>query len=164
MPWQWLREKGFATVEAVRAHVEARRAEGSMVVIRRIDGVGKKVDVATYLDRLAVDDGDDAVERAGYAGALLAMRFRTRMLATGAAKASEVIEALFGAECPSRYIRTAMGALHEGRVVSPTELELLRVLRAKPVKVRAPREATGEATEVAPEAAPEAAPEVSAEA
>ena len=165
VPWTWLREKGFHSVDEVRAHIDARRAEGPMVVIRRIDGVGKKVDVAAHLDGLTVDDGDDAVERAGYAGALLAMRFRTRMLATGAAKASEVIEALFGAECPSRYIRTAMGALHEGRVVSPTELELLRVLRAKPVKVRAPREATAETTEAAPaEVATEAAPEVSAEA
>ncbi len=51
-----------------------------------------------------------------------------------------MIEALFGAECPARYIRTAMGALHEGRIVLPTELEVLRVLRAKPVKERRPRE------------------------
>ncbi len=140
VPWTWLREKALHSVEDVRAHIEARRAEGAMVVLRRIDGVGKKVDVAAHLDTLTVDDGDDEVARAGYAGSLLAMRFRTKMLATGAAKASEVIEALFGAECPARYIRTAMGALHEGRIVLPTELEVLRVLRAKPVKERRPRE------------------------
>ncbi len=131
VPWTWLREKGFADVDSVRAHIDARRAEGGLVVIRRIDGVGKKVDVATYLDTLTVDAGYEAVERAGYAGSLLALSFVTRSLATGAAKASEVVEALLGAECPARFIRVAMGTLHEGRVVSPMELDLLRTLRAK---------------------------------
>ena len=150
LPWQWLREKGFATVDAVRAHIEARRASGSMVVLRRIDGVGKKVDVATYLAMLAVDDGDDAVARAGYAGSLLALRFRTRALPTGAAKASEVIEALFGPETPARYIRTAMGALTDERVVSPMELDTLRVLRAKVREVAAPAAEASAEVAVAP--------------
>jgi radical SAM family uncharacterized protein/radical SAM-linked protein len=130
VPWTWLREQGFHDETAVQAHISARR-ELPMVVIRNIDGIGKKVNVALYLLDLAVGQGQEIVDDAGYAGNLLPMRFYTRMLSTGGAKASEVIEALFGAECPARYIRSKMGLHTADGVVSPRDLEQIRTLRAK---------------------------------
>ena len=137
VPWAWLRAQGLASVDDVRAHVAARR-EGPLVVMRRVDGVGKKVDVGALLDVVAVDDGDDAVRAAGYVGDLLALRFRTRVLPTGAAKAMEVVEALFGPEAPARYIRTAMGRLRDGAIVSPMTLDALRVVKLAPEPPDAP--------------------------
>jgi len=93
--------------------------------------VGKKVDVAKYVDLLVVGEGADAIEQAGYAGALLPMRMRVLVTPNGSAKAAEVVESLFGAECPARYIRTAMGTLRDGAVVLPTALEALRAIRAE---------------------------------
>jgi hypothetical protein len=137
VPWSWLRAQGLASVDDVRAHVAARR-EGALVVMRRVDGVGKKVDVGALLDALTVDEGDDAVRAAGYVGELLALRFRTRVLPTGAAKAMEVVEALFGPEAPARYIRTAMGRLRDGVVVSPMTLDAQRVVKPAPEEPEAP--------------------------
>jgi radical SAM family uncharacterized protein/radical SAM-linked protein len=130
IPWAWLREKGLSDLDAVRAHVQTRREDatpGAMVVHRSIEGVGKKVDVAQYLVAIDPGEGHDAIEGAGYAGELLPVRFRTRMMATGAAKASEVVQAFFGDDCPARFIRTAMGRLGtSGSITSPLRLDALR--------------------------------------
>ncbi len=139
VPWSWLRAQGIAHLDDAHAHVDARRAT-PLSVLRRIEGLGKRIDVTAHLEALTVGDGADALDDAGYAGELLALRFRTRMFATGAVKAAEVVEALFGPECPSRFVRTAMGRARDGEIVSPMNLEALRA--AKPV----PHEAT-EATD-----------------
>ncbi len=147
LPWTWLRAQGLADVEAVRSYVNDRRATLKPVV-RPIDAVGKKVDVAKYVETLAVGEGADAIEQAGYAGALLPLRMRVLVTPNGSAKAAEVVESLFGAECPARYIRTAMGTLREGAVVLPTELEALRAIRAEAKAVEDAARAEAKAREV----------------
>jgi len=144
LPWTWLRANGFHDEERLRSYVSDRVAAGLPSVLRPVDALGKKVDVARYVSALRVGEGAWAIARAGYAGTLLPVWMRVLVTPTGSAKAAEVVESLLGAECPARFIRTAMGALHEGALVSPMALAPLRALRA--VTVREARE-RGETTE-----------------
>jgi hypothetical protein len=59
---------------------------------------------------------------------------------SGGVKIAEVIEATFGeTELPHRSVRTALGALGPGgEIVSPLELEAMRVLRASRTPAAAP--------------------------
>ncbi len=154
VPWLWLRGQGVDGPEALAALV-ASRAEGGLVVMRRHEGIGKRVDVTSYLVSMEANAGAEAVAAAGYAGDLATVRFVTRVLPTGAVRPSEVAEALFGAEAPARFVRTHMGrSTTDGGCVSPLDLEGVRAAMPPPPP-RAPRSAKAapaETTETAPEA------------
>jgi radical SAM-linked protein len=146
VPWSWLREQGLDDVAAVQARVDARRAE-PMVAMRKVEGIGKKVDVGALLQEVTVDDGHDAMAAAGYAGALLPVTFLTRVTPNGAAKPAEVLDGLMGVEeVPARFIRVAQGRLDEsGALRPPMDLDAHR----KPPRVRAaPAELAPEATAI----------------
>ncbi|MDQ3033665.1 MAG: TIGR03960 family B12-binding radical SAM protein [Myxococcota bacterium] len=136
LPHAWLVENGLADLDALRARIEEARA-GSLVVRRVIEGIGKDVDVAKYL--LAIDPGEGAesLEDAGLGGALVPLRIRLAITGQGTAKASEVIEAVLGANVPHRLVRVGLFAQREGRRVDPLELDALRVRPAVPVTVTA---------------------------
>ncbi len=146
VPWSALRERGLGDVAAVQAAIDAKR-EGDLSVRRNVEGIGKKIDVKSYLVRIAAGEGQDALDRAGFAGELLPVRFATRVTSGGACKPSEVFAALFDEHLPVRFVRTAQGrTLPEGGLVTPMELPRLEVVRP----VKAPRvEAT--AVEAAPQ-------------
>lgn len=126
------RALGF-DVDAVRSRVEARLAraqqgEASLTVVRRIDGVGKKVDVSSYLAELAVGVGAEDLERAGIAGQFVPLRFRLRVTSQGATKPAEVIEALLDApDIAFRAVRTFQGL----GGISPMDLPRLRESRRR---------------------------------
>ena len=133
VPWSWLREQGLDDVAAVQARVDARRAE-PMVAVRKVEGIGKKVDVGALLLDATVDAGHDAMAAAGYAGALLPVTFLTRVTPNGAAKPAEVLDGLLGVEeVPARFIRVAQGRLDEHNTLRPPlDLDAHR----KPPRVR----------------------------
>lgn len=126
LPWSALRERGFHSVRDVTDFVNAKRAT-ALTVMRRTEGIGRKVDVSAYLDELQVGAGYEAIARAGYAGELLAVRFVTRLTTTGTCKPAEVMTALFDEQMPSRFIRTHQGRKVGQRWVSPMDLEGLKL-------------------------------------
>lgn len=130
IPHAWLRSVDLDDVDVVQARIdEARR--GPMVVLREIEGIGKKVDVAQYLLEVRAGEGADALAAAGIAGAILPIRIRLRITGQGTAKASEVIEAIFGSkDVPHRLVRVGLFADREGARVPLMELERLRTGRA----------------------------------
>jgi radical SAM-linked protein len=155
VPWPWLRDQGIDGPAALAAHVAAR-AEGGLVVMRRHEGIGKRVDVSSYLLALEANAGVEAVEAAGYAGELATVRFVTRVLPSGAVRPTEVAEALFSAEAPVRFVRTHMGKTASEGCVSPMHLEAVRAAMPAPPP-RAPKAPKGARTESAAEECPPAA-------
>jgi hypothetical protein len=122
--------------------------------MRRIDGVGKRVDVREYLRSLEVDgeSGRELLARAGVAGDLVALSVEVEVRGSGGVKIGEVVEVVAGdAELPYRAVRVALGARRaDGSLASPLELEELRAMRA--ARDAAARDAADDAVESAPPA------------
>jgi radical SAM family uncharacterized protein/radical SAM-linked protein len=143
----------------VHARLAAALAATELPVVRRIDGIGKRVDVRSFLRELRVDDGRAREElgRAGIVGDLVALGVEVEVRGSGGVKIAEVVEATFGdAELPHRAVRTALGALgNDGRIVSPLELDAVRALRSSRAAASAANAATegGDAGPEAPAAA-----------
>jgi radical SAM-linked protein len=133
---------GLAWVEE---RIATALASAELVVTRRIDGIGKRVDVRDYLRELRVDDvgARQHLARAGVVGDLVALAAEVEVRGSGGVKIAEVIEATFGdAELPHRSVRTSLGSAGpDGEVISPQELELLRALRASRSSAASPAEA-----------------------
>jgi radical SAM family uncharacterized protein/radical SAM-linked protein len=114
--------------------IGAAMAAPELPVVRRIDGIGKRVDVRSFLRRLEVgeDDAAAAVARAGLVGDLVVLTVDVEVRGSGGVKITEVVEALAGdAELPHRAIRTAMGLrTPAGDLVSPLSLATLREAKA----------------------------------
>jgi hypothetical protein len=117
--------------DRVRAALEATE----LPVVRRIDGIGKRVDVRDFLRRLTIAGPERAAEaaaRAGIAGDLMVLEAEVDVRGSGGVKIAEVVEATFkDALLPHRAIRTALGRANaDGGIVAPLELALLRTGRA----------------------------------
>ncbi|HEY2516739.1 MAG TPA: TIGR03960 family B12-binding radical SAM protein [Polyangiaceae bacterium] len=97
-------------------------------VLRRIDGVGKWVNVREFLRGIAVggDDAQDAVARAGMVGDLVTLLVDVEIRGSGSVKISEVVEALAGTELPHRAVRVALGVWKDGAIASPLDLPAVR--------------------------------------
>jgi radical SAM-linked protein len=128
VPWVALRERGITDVATVKAAIDAKRAEPLVVVRKQDGGIGKKVDVGSYLRRAEAGAGGELLARAGFAGELLPVTFATRVTPTGACKPSEVFIALFDDALPVRFVRVQQGkAREDGSLVTPMELRELEV-------------------------------------
>jgi radical SAM-linked protein len=109
------------------ARFVAERRHGPLVVRRNIDGVGKRVDVAQYLEMVRVGEGATQLARAGLVGELIPVAIGLRITQSGTAKAGEALEALLGrADVPARIVRSALGCNRNGALTSPLELDALR--------------------------------------
>jgi radical SAM-linked protein len=108
----------------LRERVQQSLACEELVVVRRIDGIGKRVNVKEYLRTVAVGEDAGALSRAGFVGSLVPMAATVEVRGSGGVKISEVVEALFGdGAIPCRAVRTALGArMEDGRIASPLEL------------------------------------------
>jgi radical SAM-linked protein len=113
--------------------VERFRAASEHKVMRRIDGLGKSVDVRSFVRAIALESAEarEAVARAGLIGDLVALHVAVEIRGNGSVKIGEVVEALAGGELPHRAVRVALGAWREldgGQctLVSPLELAALR--------------------------------------
>jgi radical SAM-linked protein len=99
-------------------------AASELAVIRRIDGIGKKIDVRDFLHRIHVAPDASLLERAGVGGDLVTLAVEVDVRGSGGVKIAEVVEALFGdAEVPHRAVRVELGSMRlDGTVASPLDL------------------------------------------
>jgi radical SAM family uncharacterized protein/radical SAM-linked protein len=135
---------GGADLDAwLAARCAAALAATTLPVRRTIDGVGKIVDVRTYLER-AEPAGAEAralLERAGLLGDLVGFDVDVAITSAGAAKASEVAAVLAsegGVAPPHRAVRAELYARDaEGRRVSPMAAVRARVAAEPPGPIAA---------------------------
>jgi radical SAM family uncharacterized protein/radical SAM-linked protein len=134
----WLRER-------VRASLEA----ASLPVMRRIDGVGKRVEVREFLRSLEAEGagGRELLARAGIAGDLAVLSVEVEVRGSGGVKISEVVDVVTGdGDVPYRAVRVALGARRpDGSLASPLDLDALRAAREA---TRHAAEASGESDAV----------------
>jgi hypothetical protein len=99
-------------------------------IVRLIDGIGKRVNVAEFVRKVEVDEGaGDALAAAGLVGAMESVVVEVDIRGSGAVKIAEVVEVLLGsADIPHRAVRTALGRrLPSGGLATPLDLPALRV-------------------------------------
>ena len=128
IPRAALEAVGVSDAIALQALIDDRR-DGSLVVRRSIDGVGKRIDVGQYLLSARVGQGAEVLAQAGLRGELLPVELRLAFTPGGTAKAFEAVEALLGsADLPIRCVRAAMLCTRNGTHATPLELETLRAI------------------------------------
>jgi radical SAM-linked protein len=115
-------------------------------VLRRIDGIGKWVDVRAFVRALVVDtpESREAIAKAGMVGDLVTMLVDVEIRGSGAVKIAEVVEALASEELPHRAVRVALGTWKDGVLQSPMDLAAVRrprTVRAAEPAADAPPEA-----------------------
>jgi len=114
----------------IRERIAATLAAREIIVVRRIDGIGKRVDVRDFLRYVAIGapDSGTALEQAAIAGDLVTFAADVDVRGSGGVKIAEVVEAIFGdAAIPHRAVRTALGRrLPDGTIASPLDLTTLR--------------------------------------
>ena len=108
--------------------VDRLRASSEHTVTRRIEGIGKSVDVRSFLRGLTLggDEGHALMARAGLVGDLVPLLVDVEIRGSGSVKITEVVEALAGAELPHRAVRVALGTWVEGAIASPLDLAAVR--------------------------------------
>jgi radical SAM family uncharacterized protein/radical SAM-linked protein len=113
--------------------IQAALAAKELMVVRRIDGLGKRVNVREFLRTLeATDQPQGWLARAGFMGDLLELTTEVEVRGSGGVKVAEVVEAVFAdPEVPHRAVRVGLGTRSaDGSIVSPLALVALREARA----------------------------------
>jgi hypothetical protein len=132
MPRRSLAARGGAAWLAERA--KESLAAGALPVVRRIDGIGKNVDVRRFLETLAVESPEAAAAlyEAGVVGDLAAMMVEVSVSGNGAVKIAEVMEVV-APDLEFQAVRIAMGRRLADGSILPTlalaELQAHRPLR-----------------------------------
>jgi radical SAM family uncharacterized protein/radical SAM-linked protein len=122
----------------LRGRIAQGIAAPELNVLRRIDGIGKRVDVRDFLRTIALDDqGAATLAAAGIVGDLIPVRVEVDVRGSGGVKITEVVEAVFDPELPSRPVRALLGKRLPDRVALPLDLAVLRKPRP-PVAENAP--------------------------
>ena len=120
--------------EGIRASIRKAQQADALFVMRRIDGIGKRVNVREFLQTLHLEEteGTAALALAGISGDLVAISAQVEVRGSGGVKIAEVVEAVFGnADLPHRAVRTGLGTrTAEGRLLSPLALDALRAARS----------------------------------
>ncbi len=116
----------------LRDRIDAAMASKEICVVRRIDGIGKRVDVRDFLRAIALSPvGDMSLARAGMVGDLISVSVEVDVRGSGGVKIAEVVEAVFDPELPNRAVRVGLGKrLPDRGIASPLELDALRKPRA----------------------------------
>lgn len=108
--------------------VERALAAKELPVVRRIDGIGKRVDVRSFLRGLRAGDDEAArawLERAGVGRDFTSLVADVEVRASGGVKIAEVVQVTCG-EIAHRAVRVALGKrLADGSIASPLNLEAL---------------------------------------
>ncbi len=140
-----------------QAWLEERIAQAlaaeELAVTRRIEGIGKRVEVRGFLRSLSVSDRAlERLERAGIVGDLVPLDVEVEVRGSGGVKIAEVVEAVCGdPEVPHRAVRVALGARSaDGSLVSPLELDALRAMRAARTSPPGPASTSEEGERLAP--------------
>jgi radical SAM family uncharacterized protein/radical SAM-linked protein len=123
------------------AEVERVRSTPEIRLVRKFErGLAKAVDAKRFLRALSPLDprATAFLEEARVAGDLVPLLVDVDVTGEGGVKISEIMEALFGKNdvgeiaVPYHAVRAELGLWHEGRLVSPIELEMLRALTPPP--------------------------------
>ncbi|MEN9578779.1 MAG: hypothetical protein RJA70_1788 [Pseudomonadota bacterium] len=85
----------------VEREIERFLASDERLVMRRVKGLGKKMNVRDYVTRLRLCENADAARQAGLVGDLCALEAEVRITALGSIKTHEIVDALF--LCGSSY-------------------------------------------------------------
>lgn len=151
VPWVVLRERGITDERGLQARVEQALSDG-LTAMRPVEkGLARKVDVSAHTVELRANEGQDAIDRAGYAGSFGLLRFVTKVSSNGTCKPSEVVSAVLGEQVEARYVRTRLGKREEsGEWFGLMELERFR---REPSKKRSKSDAEepGESSEASEE-------------
>ncbi|MBO6937410.1 MAG: TIGR03960 family B12-binding radical SAM protein [Deltaproteobacteria bacterium] len=107
LPKAALEALGLADEEALRAHIAERRA-GELCIFRETKKQKKTVDVGSVLREVEVGAGAEVLERAGFVGDLVPLRFSVHLDPAGTAKPTEVLEVLLGDAVPARLVRESL--------------------------------------------------------
>jgi radical SAM family uncharacterized protein/radical SAM-linked protein len=105
-----------------------------LVVVRRIDGIGKRVNVADFVRKVDLDEGaGGALAAAGLVGTMESLIVEVDIRGSGSVKIAEVVEVLLGsADVAHRAVRTALGKrLPSGVFATPLDLLVLRATLAR---------------------------------
>jgi radical SAM-linked protein len=119
----------------LQSRIESARGGRPLTTVRRIDGIGKHVDVAQYLRGIDLcDEAADELRAAGWVGDLQAIAVEVEIRGSGAVKISEVVETVFGGpDVAHRAVRAALGKrLPTGALAAPLDLLALRPIRSTP--------------------------------
>jgi radical SAM family uncharacterized protein/radical SAM-linked protein len=121
----------------VRERIELGLAATELCVIRRIDGIGKRVDVRDFLRVIEIrPEAASELDRAGILGDMLTLAVEVDVRGSGGVKIAEVVEAIFDIELAHRSVRVQLGKrLPNGATALPLELDLLRKPRPSPALV-----------------------------
>ena len=117
----------------LRGRVEQAMSATELPVVRRIDGIGKRVEVRGFLRSIETYTAERRwFARAGIAGDLVAIAVDVEVRGSGGVKIAEVVEAVCrDADLPYRAIRIGLGSRSvDGSLTSPLELDALRALRS----------------------------------
>jgi radical SAM-linked protein len=100
---------------------------GELYLDREIKGLKKRVDVGAALVDIRTGEGADALQLAGYEGALLPITVTLRLGGKTTPRPGEALQALTGIdELAPRVVRTGFFATRSAGRVSPLQLEALR--------------------------------------
>jgi len=109
-------------------------------VHRTIEGIGRWLDVRAFLRAAALETerARQAVHDAGLVGDLAVLEVDLEIRGSGAVKVSEVVEAITGEkDFPHRAVRFGLGAWRAGALVSPFDLDAVRVRPPREVELAA---------------------------
>ncbi len=123
----------FGGEEWLQKRANEMRSASTLRVMRRIDGVGKWVDVKEYLRRIEVGSSiaEEAIARAGVVGNVVALLVDIEIRPTGSAKISEVLEVIEGVgegderALAYRAVRSELGLWNDGEIIAPTDTSRL---------------------------------------
>jgi radical SAM-linked protein len=121
--------------------------ESELRVRRTIEGIGRWIDVRTYLRALTVgsERARTAVRDAGLIGDFEVLEADVEIRGSGAVKVSEVVEAVTQiADFPHRAVRFGLGAWRGEGLVSPLDLDRVRTRPPPGVMTVAPSVADAE--------------------
>jgi len=122
---QELMSLGIGNESALTAMLSKRPTD--LYIDREIKGLKKRVDVGAALVDIRVGEGGEALERAGFEGALLPITITLRLGGTTTPRPGEALEALSGIdELAPRVVRTGFFAARAAGRVAPLQLEALR--------------------------------------
>ena len=126
IPAATLQHLGLADGDALAKHI-AMRQQGDLTVLRKSEGIGKKIDVGRHLRDVRVGEGTQQLVDAGLVGDFLPVSIRLVVSNDGTAKASEAVEALLGERDLHVWIvRAALLGHTKHGAVTPMDLEALR--------------------------------------
>jgi radical SAM family uncharacterized protein/radical SAM-linked protein len=131
LPRAALAAAGVRDSSELRALVEERK-HGELRTRRTIEGIGKSVDVKSYLADVEVGAGAETLAEAGMLGELTPIRVRLRITDAGTAKISEAIETLLGrTDVPARFVRERLLWRFDDVCGEPLEVSRLRDVHAR---------------------------------